>query len=175
MSGFRRAGVHPFNPNAITVSENTSKDSSSTPSRDHSDDMPSTPTSTYATTPPISNAVTANSSTLLTPTDSTTDAGTLDQLSSEVESDLTFSADQDELYKRRYQEGYDIPDTMYEEWLKLRHPQLSRPTSSPILSPQAISLSEHFSGVTPHSHLLLQTQKPAVFHPSNLLKLLQHL
>ena len=175
MSGFRRAGVHPFNPNAITVSENTSKDSSSTPSRDHSDDMPSTPTSTDATTPPISNAVTANSSTLLTPTDSTTDAGTLDQLSSEVESDLTFSADQEELYKRRYQEGYDIPATMYEEWLKLRHPQSSRPTSSPILSPQAISLSEHFSGVTPHSHLLLQTQKPAVFHPSNLLKLLQHL
>ena len=149
MSGFRRAGVHPFNPNAITVSENTSKDSSSTPRRDDSDDMPSTPTSTDATTPPISNAVIANSSTLPTPTDSTTDAGTLDQLSSEVESDFTFSADQEELYKRRYQEGYDIPDTMYEEWLKLRHPQSSPPTSSPILSPQAISLSEHFSGVTP--------------------------
>ena len=46
MSGFRRAGVHPFNPNAITVTENTSMNSSSTPSRDKSGDMPSTSTST---------------------------------------------------------------------------------------------------------------------------------
>ena len=115
MSGFLRAGVHPFNPNAITVTENTSMDSSSTHSRDESGDVPSTSTSTDAITPPISNAVAVNSSTLPTPTDSTTAAGTLNQPSSEVESDFTFSADQEELNKRRYQEGYDLPDAMYEE------------------------------------------------------------
>ena len=149
MSGFRKAGVYPFNPNAITIIENTSMDSSSTPSRDESGDMPSTSTSTDATTPPISNAVAVNSSTLPTPTDSTTAAGTLNQPSSEVESDFTYSADQEELNKRRYQEGYDLPDAMYEEWLKLHHPESSRPISSPILSPQPLSLSEYFSGVTP--------------------------
>ena len=160
MSGFRRAGVHPFNPNAITVTENTSMDSSSTPSRDESGNMPSTSTSTDATTPPISNAVAVNSSTLPTPTDSTTAAGTLDKPSSEVESDFTFSADQEEVNKRRYQEGYDFPDAMYEEWLNLHHPGSSRPTSSPILPPQPLSLSEHFSVVTPLTPVVADRSNP---------------
>ena len=87
--------------------------------------MLSTSTSTDAITPPISNAVAVNSSTLPTPTDSTTAARTLGKLSSEVESDFTFSADQEEVNKRRYQKGYDLPDAMYEEWLKLHHPESS--------------------------------------------------
>ena len=113
MSGFRRAGVHPFNPNAICCSE----DSRSDPSSSHlSGETPSK--STDATNPPIGNAVTFNNSTQLTPTGSSTAADTPDQPPKAVESDVTFSVDEEELYRCRYEEGYDLPDPRYEEWRK---------------------------------------------------------
>ena len=59
-----------------------------------------------------------------------------------------FSAKQEEHFERRLEEGYDLPDPVYEEWLKLRHPQSSWATSPPMPLGQKLSLSDHFTGVS---------------------------
>ena len=42
--------------------------------------------------------------------------------SSEKEPEKSFSADQEKLYQRRYEENYNLPDPEYLEWLKINHP-----------------------------------------------------
>jgi len=34
----------------------------------------------------------------------------------------TFTIDQERKYAQRYEEGYDLPDTEYDAWLKINHP-----------------------------------------------------
>ena len=41
---------------------------------------------------------------------------------SEKQQQKSFSADQEKLYKRRYEENYNLPDSEYLEWLKINHP-----------------------------------------------------
>ena len=41
---------------------------------------------------------------------------------SEKQQQKSFSADQEKLYKRRYEENYNLPDPEYLEWLKINHP-----------------------------------------------------
>ena len=61
-----------------------------------------------------------------------------------------FSAEQEEHFERRYEGGYDLPDPVYEEWLKLRHPPSFRATSPPgTSSGQELSLSDQFTAVSP--------------------------
>ena len=47
-----------------------------------------------------------------------------------------FTPEQEELFNRRYEEKYDLPDPIYFEWLKINHPE-SHPDNS--------SLSDHFA------------------------------
>jgi hypothetical protein len=80
MSGFKKTGVYPINPSAVTDRQIA----------------PSKPFQPLA----------AESS----PDDSASDNPTL------------FSPDQVELYKKRYEEGYDLDDASYTAWLKINHP-----------------------------------------------------
>ena len=41
---------------------------------------------------------------------------------SEMQQQRSFSAEQEKLYQRRYEENYNIPDPDYLEWLKINHP-----------------------------------------------------
>ena len=41
----------------------------------------------------------------------------------DVEShDLLFTTEQERLYERRFQEGYDVKDPSYEAWVRINHP-----------------------------------------------------
>ena len=37
----------------------------------------------------------------------------------------TFSIEEELRYARRFEEGYDLPDTKYETWLKINHPEVA--------------------------------------------------
>ena len=41
-----------------------------------------------------------------------------------------FSADQEALFRRRYEEGYDLPDPVYRQWLSVNHPEDTKSSGS---------------------------------------------
>ena len=51
-------------------------------------------------------------------------------------SEQQFTPEQEELFKRRYAEEYDIPDPLYLQWVKINHPEKH---------PDSTSLLDHFS------------------------------
>ena len=42
----------------------------------------------------------------------------------------TFTLEQEKKYRRRYEEGFDLPDEQYEAWLKINHPDHTRAGNS---------------------------------------------
>ena len=173
MAGFRRAGVYPYNPKAIAISESTGSDLPSTSiSADSShsvtnavtddtvtDDTTTTPVTTLPSggaesSTSASNSIGETSNTLhvlpsITSTDETSD--TLSHSSISIDA---LSADMVELFKRRYEEGFDLPDPVYQEWLKLHYPESLQATAT-LPTPQTsahtpeLSVAEQFSHVTP--------------------------
>ena len=100
-SGFRRSGIYPFNPDAIDygmaadVASDTGKDKDK-----------------QATEVSHNNEELCSS----------------EQCGNEEEtpvrpSEQQFTPEQEELFNRRYEENYDIPDPIYLEWLKINHPE----------------------------------------------------
>ena len=65
---------------------------------------------------------------------------------------------------RRYEEGYDLPDSCYEEWLRLNHPEATDPnveqSTDSVSKVQA--LSEAATTVDPN--LCSSTEKEASWH-----------
>jgi len=68
-----------------------------------------------------------------------------------AEKSFAFSVAEELKYEQRYEEGYDLPDPRYEEWLRLNHPEAaSRPallnctpsTSNPLMSHLAFEAGE---------------------------------
>jgi len=41
---------------------------------------------------------------------------------SSMESESTFTVDQEWKYAHRYEEGFDLPDPQYDAWLRVHHP-----------------------------------------------------
>ena len=159
---FRRAGVYPYNPNAITLTENTNSDMCITPSSIDYEPSTLTPTTTSLATAPVltmscamggsSACLSAVTTTAGVPTPSSSE-NTSNTASSIMVSVGALSADEVEHFECRCEAGYDVPDAVYEEWLKLHHPELSQTsvhvTFPPTLSAQELSLSEQLSAVTP--------------------------
>ena len=64
---------------------------------------------------------------------------------------IVFDADEMELYQKRFEEGYDLPDKRYQRWVKMYHPkhhysessptQLNSPTEVQRCSPMTLRLS----------------------------------
>ena len=151
IAGFRRAGLYPFNPNAISLTEDTSSDMCCTPSRYEANS--SDQDASHQTSP--SSAVTGDSTPSCTATECLPNVAAPSHSStagdiSDRTSNTVFSAEQEEHFERRYEGGYDLPDPVYEEWLKLRHPPSFRATSPPgTSSGQELSLSDQFTAVSP--------------------------
>lgn len=48
---------------------------------------------------------------------------------------LVFESDEMEVYQRQYDEGYDLPDQRYQQWVKMYHPESLSVESSALLEP----------------------------------------
>jgi len=124
-SGFRRAGVYPYNPNAIKIPDN----------------QPSKPTEQSGA------AIAGGAATV----DSAATAGSVANVPSSPSP--TFTQEQEDLFERRYEEKYDLYDSEYISWLELNHPE-AVPTDrySLITASSAeneMDLLSEFSNVTP--------------------------
>ena len=64
--------------------------------------------------------------------------------SNEEDSSLHFTDEQEELFKRRFEEGYDLEDADYSCWLKYNHPESATDLENS-------SLASHFLHIEPQS------------------------
>lgn len=117
VAGFRKCGVHPFNRNAImnldSAVTNSSKDTLST-----SNNSPTNPAD-------VAGAIVAKSSPINALVSRSTPPTIVTKLpvTNNTHSDVSLPPEKLELFERRYEGGYDIPDAEYEAWLKMAHPQ----------------------------------------------------
>ena len=103
MTGFKKAGAFPLNP-GVVADHQVAPSLAVNPSCKATSD-----TSLNSSDPPISPCVSEKSS-----------------------SNTQFSLEKEQLYQKRYEEGYDLPDPEYQQWLKLCHPVDDDSTSSEI-------------------------------------------
>lgn len=75
----------------------------------------------------------------------------------ETDSDSLFTSEQDALYRRRYEEGYDLDlqDSAYVAWLKINNPEAV--TSLPCSEASSEARSVSASGDTQQLSLLFST------------------
>ena len=68
-----------------------------------------------------------------------------------------FTAEQEQLFQRRYEEGYDLPDPHYRQWLTLHHPDSISSNQRGCVPPDETlgSLADLFSSVEPQSPLTM--------------------
>lgn len=134
VSGFKKCGVHPFNRNAIPVSDESS------------DAEPHTKRNAAENNPTLS----SDDSSYETPYPAETDtSGEYKEPNIDSDDSTVFTAEQIERFNRRHEEGYDLPDPIYEDWLKLNHPDaalcssvVARFAAVPALDPVRSSESE---------------------------------
>ena len=76
------------------------------------------------------------------------------------EPDNLFTREQESLYKRRFEEGYDVHDPSYIAWLRINHPDTSPPCSVSAVSTQKSSLTgSSSSGILSELLVLPQPEK----------------
>ena len=128
-SGFRKCGVYPFNPCAINCSI----------SRDNPDA-----------------SLTVNRGENETENEKPEDGENSDE--QENDKNKTFSEEQEQLYQMRYEEGYDLMDPQYLQWLEIHHPDsvpadkdMFVPAPDPTEDLNQQSLTDMFSFVPPSS------------------------
>ena len=64
-----------------------------------------------------------------------------------------WSSDEEELYERWLEEDYNLPDSNYTNWLKIRHPE--------VVPNEQVSVADHFPDVSPQSPIVfLDTSTP---------------
>ena len=70
-----------------------------------------------------------------------------------------FSAEQEQVFQKRYTEGYDLPDPVYRQWLTIHHPELVSAVQHVCVPPsdpdEPESLTDLFSYVAPQSPLTM--------------------
>ena len=120
MSGFRKCGVFPFNPSAVT-------DRQIAPSKvfhRQSPEIQSDSTSVLCSSPQL------------------------------------FSPEKEALFRKRYDEGYDIKEPEYVAWLKINHPETDVSTCSTGKSPSISSSSQASHSSLSEILVLPQCPKP---------------
>ena len=159
MAGFRRAGVFPFNPKAITA---TSELSTSPGLSGGSSGAPGP--SGSSTSPGGSSGAPGPSGSSTSPGGSSGAPGPSGNSTSPGSSSLTFTPEQLDRFQIRYEEGCDVYlDSDYVRWLQLNHPE-ALPADDPTAS---LSLTEHFSEVTPITPVSDHAGQPPTSHGSN--------
>ena len=68
-----------------------------------------------------------------------------------------YTAEQQKLYERRYEEGYDVQDPEYEAWLKITHPMDTR---SVVSSSASVKMSNSASSCSDILHEMLVLPEP---------------
>ena len=121
-AGFRRSGIYPFNPDIIDYSVPTIDDISNPTNSEQA---------SLAVT--INHQPSPDDVTTLSPVASNSYNLSLDsnfavtnpQLSSSAidgQHQVIFSSEQEQLFQKRYEEQYDLPDPVYQQWLRINHP-----------------------------------------------------
>ena len=81
------------------------------------------------------------------------------QLDSVAVSVENLSGEEVERFERCYNEGFDLPDQVYQAWVKVHHPDTSHTSTSPLTSKGLEpSLAELFSAVPPQSPVTLDVR-----------------
>ena len=122
--GFRRSGIYPFNPDVIDYSVPTNDDTSNPTS---SEQAPLDVTIDHQPSPGV---VTTLSSAVSTSHNLSLDlnfAVTNQQppysvIDCDGQHQAIFSSEQELLFQKRYKEQYDLPDPVYQQWLRINHP-----------------------------------------------------
>ena len=121
-AGFRRSGIYPFNPDIIDYSVPTIDDTSNPTNSEQA---------SLAVT--INHQPSPDNVTTLSLVASTSCDLSLDsnfavmnpQLSSgaiDGQHQAIFSSEQEQLFQKKYEEQYDLPDPVYQQWLRINHP-----------------------------------------------------
>ena len=80
-----------------------------------------------------------------------------------------FTSEQQSLYKRRFEEGYDLPDPDYLAWLKIVHPEVTSPpcsdSKSSVHGSSKATTSSTDSDVLSELLVLPKPRKPQSKHP----------
>ena len=131
-AGFKRVGIYPFNPNVIDYCVSTSSKESAILTNATSCQPPaaSSEESMVLTDATSSQhpAVSSEESMVLTdaissqhPAVSSEDIlGPADAITSQLPAN--FSLEKEQLFRKRFEEKYDLPDPAYQQWLRINHP-----------------------------------------------------
>ena len=143
VSGFRKCGVQPLDRRALVGDDGSDSDSDDEPTSN--ENTPSTsvstaPSTSVSTAPSTLVSTTPSTPVSTTPSTSVSTAPSTPVSTTPVSSD--FTPDQVDLFRRRFEEGYDLPDHQYEMWVKIYHPE-------------ATSLSGQFENILPLYPILL--------------------
>ena len=123
MSGFKKCGIYPLNPGEVTDQQIAPSKATEQP-QSVSVPSPSNNPSEKATDQPQS--VSAS------PSNNPSETSGLDAVSTVPLQPI--NQDRERLFEKRYQEGYDVYDEQYLEWLHHHHPD-SVPTTTPVSKP----------------------------------------
>ena len=144
VNGFKKSGVFPFDPNKVVTSlsecgQSTQSDDSSGTDDDDCDASDKED--------PVDDECPSESGVMKSGCSAADILYCEETLSlGDSEDECSFSAEQEALYKRRLEEGYDLHDSMYLKWLEKFHPDsvpANRHISTSVSTPQVSLLSQN--------------------------------
>ena len=153
INGFKYCGIYPFNPQAVL------------------EKLTSTPIANPTNTKPTGNCHADRTQSLKATEvnfDTPANIATVIEESSDTtgSAEITsFTADEEIKYRRRFEEGYDLPDERYTLWLRLNHLTLA---SVPVGTP--FSVAESLPDVTPAVPVTIEpavSTPPAIVTPTS--------
>ena len=117
-SGFRATGVYPVNRHTIKIPAERSPTRKSVGIEDIAKSNGISYLPLYSPHTSRKHVSFASSPDVFSPS---TSWSPLSPLSPQVSS-IQFTVEEEQRFQTRYEEGYDIPDTRYEQWLRMKHP-----------------------------------------------------
>ena len=121
-SGFRRAGIVPFNPGALNLPEESCPANPAVSDSSDHDDQENNPNVANAPGPGPFFTDEEDWLSVNHPQSVSVDLAPAEQCGSPSNSGRSFTAEEEDRFARRFTEGYDLHDPKYEEWLSINHP-----------------------------------------------------
>ena len=150
VNGFKKSGVFPFDPTKVVTSSSECGDSSDIGQSTQSDDSSGTDDDDCDASDkedPVDDECPSESGVMKSGCSAADILYCEETLSlGDSEDECSFSAEQEALYKRRLEEGYDLHDPMYLKWLEKFHPDsvpANRHISTSVSTPQVSLLSQN--------------------------------
>ena len=150
VNGFKKSGVFPFDPNKVVTSSSECGESSDIGQSTQSDDSSGTDDDDCDASDkedPVDDECPSESGVMKSGCSAADILYCEETLSlGDSEDECSFSAEQEALYKRRLEEGYDLHDSMYLKWLEKFHSDsvpANRHISTSVSTPQVSLLSQN--------------------------------